>query len=89
LNPGRENRELGKVTIPLKKGDVIRLRTAGAGGWGSPFEREPNMVLNDVRNEKISIKRAREVYGVVIDEKTMKVDMAETQKSRESLKKKQ
>jgi N-methylhydantoinase B len=86
FNPGRENLEVGKVTLPLKKGDVIRLRTAGAGGWGNPLEREPKMVLDDVRNEKVSIKRAREVYGVVIDEKTMKVDMAETEKQRKKMK---
>ena len=87
FNPGRENLAVGKVTLPLKKGDVIRLQTAGAGGWGNPLEREPEMVLDDVRNEKISIKRAREVYGVVIDEKAREVNMAETKKRRESMKK--
>jgi len=82
LNPGGENRELGKETILLKKGDAILLRTAGAGGWGNPHERDPKMVLDDVRNEKVSIKRAREVYGVVIDEKTLEVDLDETRKLR-------
>jgi N-methylhydantoinase B len=82
FNPGRENRELGKITMPLKKGDVIRLRTAGAGGWGSPLERDPGMVLDDFHNEKVNIRRAKEVYGVVINEKAMAVDMAETQKMR-------
>lgn len=85
LNPGRENRELGKVTLLLKKGDVIRLRTAGAGGWGNPLERDPKMVLDDVRNEKVSIKRATEVYGVVINEKTLEVDLEETRKLRQNM----
>ena len=87
FNPGRENRELGKITMPLKKGDVILLRTAGAGGWGNPLERDPNMVLDDVRNEKVNFKRAREVYGVIIDEKTMEIDKPETHKIRQTMKK--
>ena len=87
LNPDRENRELGKVTLPLKKGDVLRLRTSGAGGWGHPLERDADLVRADVGNEKISIGRAKEVYGVVIDEKTMEVDLDETQRLREAMKK--
>ena len=84
FNPDRENLIVGKVTLPLKKGDVIRLQTAGAGGYGNPFERDPEMVLNDVRNGKVSIKRAREVYGTVINEETMQVDFGETNKIRET-----
>jgi hypothetical protein len=44
------------------------------------------MVLDDVHNEKVNVRRAREVYGVVIDEKTMAVDIAETEKLRKSMK---
>ena len=70
----------------LKKGDVYRLITAGAGGWGDPLERDPELVLKDIRDEKVSVKRAREAYGVVINEQTMQVDIAETQKLRETMK---
>ena len=44
------------------------------------------MVLDDVRNEKVSVKRAREVYGVVIDEKTMQLDLNETRRLRQNMK---
>ena len=87
FNPGRENQEVGKVTLPLKKGDVIRLQTAGAGGWGNPLERDPEMVLDDVRNGKVSIGRARDVYGVAIDNKTLQVNLDETRKLREVINK--
>jgi len=62
------------------------LITSGAGGWGDPLERDVKMVLDDVRNEKVSVKRAREVYGVVINEHTTEVNMAETQKLRQQMK---
>ena len=39
---------------------------AGGGGYGDPLEREPNLVLKDVIEEKISLNNASENYGVVI-----------------------
>jgi N-methylhydantoinase B/oxoprolinase/acetone carboxylase alpha subunit len=36
---------------------------------GNPLERDPAMVLNDVRNGYVTVKRAREVYRVVIETK--------------------
>ena len=45
------------------------------------------MVLGDIVNEKVSVKRAREVYGVVIREGTMDVDTEETRKLRERMRK--
>ena len=86
-NPDTENRHISKTTLQMKKGDVYRLITAGAAGWGDPLERDVEIVRNDVLNEKISIKRAREAYGVVIDEKTLEVDMNKTRKLRGSMRK--
>jgi len=59
-------------------GDVLRHVTAGAGGWGPPFAREPARVLHDVLEEKITIGYARQRYGVAIDEPSMTVDEAQT-----------
>jgi N-methylhydantoinase B len=87
-NPDGENHQLGKATMNIKRGDVIRITTSGAGGWGNPLERDVNMVLNDVLDEKVSLRRAKEVYGVVINEKTTEVDIDETERLREAMKKK-
>ena len=48
----------------LDPGDVIRLVTAGGGGFGRPDEREVDLVVEDLRNEFISQDAAREVYGL-------------------------
>lgn len=85
INPDTENLHIGKKTMNIKKGDVFSLITAGAGGWGDPLERDPELVLNDVRNEMVSVKRAREAYGVVIDKATMIVNIAETEKLRQKM----
>jgi N-methylhydantoinase B len=42
-------------------------RTAGAGGWGDPLERDPELVLRDVLRDLVSHEAARLDYGVVID----------------------
>ena len=83
LNPDGEATKLGsKVTIELKPGDVVSYRTCGGGGYGSPEERNPQAVLKDVREGKVSLERAREVYRVAIDPKAWQIDNRETTKLR-------
>jgi len=53
---------------PLRAGSLLRLRTTGGGGWGDPFEREPELVLRDVVQGRVSVESAERDYGVVIDD---------------------
>ncbi|WP_084957882.1 hydantoinase B/oxoprolinase family protein [Thermoactinospora rubra] len=53
---------------PVKAGEVIRIRTTGGGGWGSPYDRDPRKVAADVRDGKVSLAGAIGDYGVVLDE---------------------
>jgi N-methylhydantoinase B len=86
LNPDGEGRRLGtKATVQLKAGEVVSYRTCGGGGYGSPLERDPALVVADVRDEKISRDRARTVYGVAVDPATWTHDPAETTRLRADL----
>ena len=67
-------------------GDVIKFHSAGGGGYGNPFERDPQAVEKDVLDGYVSLEKAREYYGVVIDPATLDVDLAETEKVRSSRK---
>ncbi|MEE9611039.1 MAG: hydantoinase B/oxoprolinase family protein [Desulfatiglandales bacterium] len=67
-----------------KPGDVVSFYSAGGGGYGDPFERDPEAVEKDVLYGYVSIEKAREDYGVVIEPGTMKVDLEATQKLRAS-----
>ena len=58
----------------LAAGDAFILRSGGGGGFSSPLKRPPSKVLDDVRNGYVSADSARRYYGVVIDERTMRVD---------------
>jgi len=62
-----EERLSSKTTLELQAGDVISYRTSGGGGYGLPYKRDPQKVLDDVLQGKISAERARERYGVEID----------------------
>ena len=83
MNPDGETRKLPpKPTLTIQRGDLFRHIAAGAGGWGNPFEREPQAVLKDVLEEKVTLAHARNAYGVVINPQTYKVDEAATQQLR-------
>jgi N-methylhydantoinase B/oxoprolinase/acetone carboxylase alpha subunit len=66
----------------LEKGDVVSLRLPGAGGYGDPLERDPQLLLADVRDGKVTPESAREDYQVVIDPETLTVDKEATKQLR-------
>jgi N-methylhydantoinase B len=48
--------------------EVISNRTAGGGGYGEAFDRDPEAVREDVADGYVSREAAREQYGVAITE---------------------
>jgi N-methylhydantoinase B len=91
LNPGTESaRPLpSKFNIQIHTGDVFRHMLAGGGGHGDPFERDPQAVLDDVRNELVSTQAAAVDYGVVVDSVLWQVDEKATAALRERLQREQ
>jgi N-methylhydantoinase B len=61
----------------------VSYRTCGGGGFGPREERDPELVLRDARDGKVSLRRARDVYGVAIDASAWSVDVAETARLRQ------
>ena len=70
-------------TYRARRGDLFRVVSAGGGGFGDPRARDPERVLADVREEKVSIEAARTQYAVVIDPATLTVDLEATRRLRE------
>ena len=68
------------------KGRILGIEMMGGGGVGNPLERDPKFVLEDVKNENISIENAKKDYGVIINPETFKLQENETKKLREALK---
>jgi N-methylhydantoinase B len=71
-----------KVDVILNDGDELRLLTPGGAGYGDPLNREPEFVLDDVLNSKVSLEAAANDYGVIIDKESMTVNYEKTDKVR-------
>ncbi len=57
----------GKVAgFPLQEGDIVRMESAGGGGYGDALERDPERVRADVEKGYISRRQAEARYGVVL-----------------------
>jgi N-methylhydantoinase B len=69
---------------PLAAGTVVRIRTTGGGGWGDPLERPVEEVLRDIAWRKVSVRGARDDYGVVV-RGPGEADVAATEELRASL----
>jgi len=61
--------------------------SSGGGGYGDPLDRDPALVLDDVRRSLVSVECAKGLYGVVIDAGTVQVDDQKTSEKRESIRK--
>lgn len=53
--------------ISLMPGDRVQVSTPGGGGYGNPFERDPEAVREDVRLGRYSESEARTLFGVATD----------------------
>jgi N-methylhydantoinase B len=89
LNPGTKKEEVLPARcsdLSLQPGDIFRLETPGGGGLGNSMERDPAMVLSDVINGYVSVAKAQEVYGVVVEQKdgALFLNEALTRKSRKN-----
>ena len=83
LNPDAQSREaISSVTagLPLKPGDIVSVRTPGGGGYGDPLLRDPQRVLEDVLDDRISPAAARQEYGVIV--RDGRVDLKATKRLR-------
>ena len=86
LNPETDARKLpSKFTMTMRHGDLLHHIQPGGGGLGDPLRRDPQRVLEDVLDEKLSPEYAREVYGVVLDSSGRRVDETETDQLRRQL----
>lgn len=85
---GKKTRKILRTfdMVPFYPGDNIITIGGGGGGWGNPLNRDPEMVRQDVVGLKVSIKRARNVYGVIIKPRSLKVDYKATEKLRKLMK---
>ncbi len=79
LRSGRRIRPKGRQTVPAR--DAICLALPGGGGFGDPYARDPQRVIDDVLDGLITAEEARGDYGVAIDAQG-RLDLIETERLR-------
>jgi N-methylhydantoinase B len=67
-----------KFVRTVLQGQSVRHVTAGGGGAGDPWTRDPHAVLDDVRDGRVSIDAARTQYGVIVEPRPWRIDAAQT-----------
>ena len=74
---------------PIYPGEICYTSAPGGGGWGNPLNRKVKKVQDDVIDGFVSVERARDVYGVVINPRTLEVQDEATETLRKEMKAKQ
>lgn len=73
----------GKVkSFPLEANDTIVMYATAGGGVGDPLTRETHLVHQDVTNGYVTVARARDVYGVVIEDGNLDIQATATTRDR-------
>jgi N-methylhydantoinase B len=58
----------GKASgVVVGERDALEFRLGSGGGHGDPLRREPDEVAREVRQGRLSVQQATDVYGVVVD----------------------
>jgi N-methylhydantoinase B len=64
------------------KDDIAEFQSAGGGGYGDSYERPIKAVVEDVVAGLLSVEKAYQDYGIVIDPETLAVNLEATEKMR-------
>ena len=68
--------------VQIMPGDVVRIDMNAGGGYGDPLDRDPELVLGDVVDGYVTLRGARDDYGVVINSENLSVDYEATESLR-------
>lgn len=67
----------------VKQGDIFVGNSLGGAGYGDVLDRDPELVMKDLKEELISEKTAKNLYKVIYDPETFTIDREATEKARE------
>ncbi len=88
VNPELGRRSLHDIAMAVqvfRTGDTIYFGVGGGGGYGDALERDPQAVMNDLRDNRMARWAARGIYHVVYDEASLRVDHEATARKRQAV----
>ncbi|MFH1138023.1 MAG: hydantoinase B/oxoprolinase family protein [Pseudomonadota bacterium] len=84
-NPEVGNRRFHNINmmlVPFLNGDSFYMGVGGGAGYGDAIERDPALVLKDLKNGRTTIWAVQNIYYVAFDPETMRIDEEGTRKLR-------
>ena len=82
-DPGSQiKRQLRRLQEPVAPEANLVGVGPGGGGYGPASDRDPEAVLQDVIQEKVTSERARDAYQVVVDPQKRQIDVEATARLR-------
>jgi N-methylhydantoinase B/oxoprolinase/acetone carboxylase alpha subunit len=83
IEGGRYTSDDAGITFELSgEGEIYMICQGGGGGYGDVLERDPELVMQDLREDLISDESAFDIYKVVYDKATRRVDLEATGRAR-------
>ena len=76
--------DMGMTFELCNEGEMYMICQGSGGGYGDVLERDPALVMKDLREDLMSHEIARDIYKVVYDEATLVVDEEATRKARDA-----
>lgn len=89
-NPETGTDEYHHVTMPIRpmmNGDTFYLPVGGGAGYGDAIERNPDEVIEDLKNNMTTHWAAEHIYQIVYDKNTLRLDPEKTDKKRSAVRK--
>lgn len=74
--------DMGMTFELCNEGEIYMICQGAGGGYGDVLERDPDLIMKDLREDLMSHDIARDIYQVVYDEQTLIVDKAATEAAR-------
>ena len=79
--------DMGMTFELCQEGEIYMICQGSGGGYGDVLERDPELVMKDLREDLMSHDIARDLYKVVYDEATLIVDVEATEAARNAYRK--
>jgi N-methylhydantoinase B/oxoprolinase/acetone carboxylase alpha subunit len=76
---------ISAVVKPARDGDTFYAYAGGGAGYGDVLERDPQSILNDLRDNLVTHWAARHVYGIAYDAGSLRLDADATETRRHAI----
>jgi len=78
-------RQLGGIRVNVPEYSLIGYSFGCGGGYGDPLDRDPQKVMEDVKNESVTLRTAANIYGVILHPRICEVDFKKTEERRQEM----